>query len=91
MSGIGGSEFLLLCLIGLLVLGPEKLPRVASQIGSWLGQARRMTRVMRRQLEEELDVEKNIGINPNELLTPREDDTFSPLHVEEDDGDGKPV
>jgi Tat protein translocase TatB subunit len=91
MSGIGGSEFLLLCLIGLLVLGPERLPRVASQVGSWLGQARRMTRVMRRQLEEELDVEKNIGINPNELLTPRDDDTFSPLHVEEDDGDGKPV
>jgi len=91
MSGIGGSEFLLLCLIGLLVLGPERLPRVASQVGSWLGQARRMTRVMRRQLEEELDVEKNIGINPNELLTPREDDTFSPLHVEEDEGDGKPV
>ena len=91
MSGIGGSEFLLLCLIGLLVLGPERLPRVASQVGSWLGQARRMTRVMRRQLEEELDIEKNIGINPNELLTPREDDTFSPLHVEEDEGDGKPV
>ena len=80
MSGIGGSEFLLLCLIGLLVLGPERLPRVASQIGQWLGQARRMTRVMRRQLEEELDVEKNIGINPNELLTPRDDDTFSPAH-----------
>jgi len=91
MSGIGGSEFLLLCLIGLLVLGPERLPRVASQVGSWLGQARRMTRVMRRQLEEELDIEKNIGINPNELLTPREDDTFSPLHVEKDEGDGKPV
>ncbi|MBU2676511.1 MAG: twin-arginine translocase TatA/TatE family subunit [Gammaproteobacteria bacterium] len=85
MSGIGGSEFVLLCLIGLLVLGPERLPRVASQIGSWLGQARRMTRVMKRQLEEELDVEKNIGINPKELLTPREDDTYSPLHAEEDD------
>ena len=89
MSGIGGSEFLLLCLIGLLVLGPERLPRVASQIGSWLGQARRMTRVMKRQLEEELDVEKNIGIDPGELLTPREDDTFSPLHGEEDNAEDK--
>jgi Tat protein translocase TatB subunit len=91
MSGIGGSEFLLLCLIGLLVLGPERLPRVASQIGSWVGQARRMTRGLKRQLEEELDVEKNIGINPNELLTPHEDDTFSPLHGEEDDGEEKPA
>lgn len=90
MSGIGGSEFLLLCLIGLLVLGPERLPRVASQLGTWLGQARRMTRAMKRQLEEELDVEKHIGINPNELLAPREDDTFSPLHVEEDESPESP-
>jgi Tat protein translocase TatB subunit len=92
MSGIGGSEFLLLCLIGLLVLGPERLPRVASQLGHWLGKARLMTRTMKRQLEEELDVEKNIGIDPkdldpNELLKPREDDTFSPRHDDEEETD----
>ncbi len=92
MSGIGGSEFLLLCLIGLLVLGPERLPRVASQLGHWLGKARLMTRTMKRQLEEELDLEKNIGINPkdldpNELLKPREDDTFSPLHDDKKETD----
>ena len=91
MSGIGGSEFLLLLLIGLLVLGPERLPRVASQIGTWIGQARRMTRVMKRQLEEELNVEKNIGINPNELLAPREDDTYSLLHDESSTGTDRPA
>lgn len=57
MSGIGFSELIILFLIGLIVLGPERLPRVANQLGSWLGQARRMTRVMKRQLEEELDLE----------------------------------
>lgn len=87
MSGIGGSEFLLLCLIGLLILGPERLPRVARQIGGWVGKARQMTRAMQRQLEDEIDVKKNFGIdpedlNPDALLTPREDDTFSPLHEE---------
>ena len=92
MSGIGGSEFLLLCLIGLLVLGPERLPRVASQLGHWLGKARLMTRTMKRQLEEELDIEKNIGISPkdldpNELMKPRQDDTYSPLHEEKDESD----
>ncbi len=51
-----------------------------------------MTRTMKRQLEEELDVEKNIGINPkdldpNELLKPRKDDTYSPLHEDEDEND----
>jgi len=90
MSGIGGSEFILLCLIGLLILGPERLPRVARQLGGWLGKARQMTRAMQRQLEEELDTEKNFGIKPEDLdprslLTPREDDTYSPLHEEEDD------
>ncbi len=92
MSGIGGSEFLLLCLIGLLVLGPERLPRVASQLGHWLGKARLMTRTMKRQLEEELDIEKNTGISPkdldpSELMKPRQDDTYSPLHEEKDESD----
>jgi len=64
MSGIGFSELIILCLIGLIVLGPERLPRVANQIGSWLGQARRMTRVMKRQLEEELDIEGKPDIRP---------------------------
>ena len=87
MSGIGGSEFLLLCLIGLLILGPERLPRVARQMGAWIGKARQMTRALQRQLEEELDVEKNIGINPQDLtpdalLSPRDDDTHSSLHEE---------
>jgi sec-independent protein translocase protein TatB len=58
MFGIGGQELVLLMIIGLVVLGPERLPRIANQIGGWLGQARRMTRVMKRQLEEELDLNK---------------------------------
>ena len=99
MSGIGGSEFVLLCLIGLLILGPERLPRVARQIGGWVGKARQMTRALQRQLEDELDVEKNLGIDPEELkglnpqslLTPNEDDTYSPLHVEEENADDDDV
>lgn len=89
MSGIGGSEFILLCLIGLLILGPERLPRVARQIGAWIGKARQMTRTMQRQIEEELDAEKNLGIDPADLdlaniMTPNDDDTFSPMHVDEE-------
>ncbi len=92
MSGIGGSEFLLLCVIGLLILGPERLPRVARQLGSWVGKARQMTRSLQRQLEEEVDLEKNLGfdpkeLNPEDMFTPHDDDTYSPLHVEEDTED----
>jgi sec-independent protein translocase protein TatB len=94
MSGVGFWELILVFLIGLIVLGPERLPRVASQLGSWLGQARRMTRVMKRQLEEELDLEKELKIRPEQQRsslpppssTPRPDDkeekpdTWSPAH-----------
>jgi len=80
MSGIGFSEILILCLLGLIVLGPERLPRVANQIGGWVGQARRMTRMMRRQLEEELDFDKDLNIKPTIHQTPNDDDNFSPLH-----------
>lgn len=95
MSGIGGSEFILLCLIGLLILGPERLPRVARQVGAWVGKARQLTRSLQRQLEEELDPKKNFGIDPKDftaekLLSPREDDTYSPLHHEEDDDEAPP-
>jgi sec-independent protein translocase protein TatB len=82
MSGIGFSELLILFMIGLIVLGPERLPRVANQLGTWLGQARRMTRVMKRQLEEELDLDGNpLSIEPRAAEpTPSDDDTYSPLH-----------
>jgi sec-independent protein translocase protein TatB len=64
MFGVGGQELVLLMIIGLVVLGPERLPRIANQLGGWLGQARRMTRVMKRQLEEELDLGNINNIKP---------------------------
>jgi sec-independent protein translocase protein TatB len=56
MSGVGFFELVILFLIGLIVLGPKRLHSVATQLGSWVGQARRMTRAMKRQLEDELDL-----------------------------------
>ena len=90
MSGIGFWELIILFLIGLIVLGPERLPRVANQLGNWLGQARRMTRVMKRQLEEELDLNSQFKIKPSPPVTPanEEDDAFSPAHDKVDVGTG---
>ena len=78
MSGIGFSELIILFVIGLIVLGPERLPRVANQLGGWIGQARRMTRIMKRQLEDELDLKKEFNIQPPALQTPRNVDKVSP-------------
>lgn len=55
MSGVDSSELILLLILGLIVLGPKRLPEIANKIGGWVGQARRMTRAMKRQLEDELN------------------------------------
>ena len=96
MSGVGFWELILVFLIGLIVLGPERLPRVAHQLGTWLGQARRMTRMMRRQLEDELDFEKELSIRPRSRPLPppqrparaHVDDTYSPAHDKSAAGTG---
>lgn len=96
MSSVGFSELLILLLIGLIVLGPERLPRLANQLGSWIGQARRMTRVMKRQLEDELSLEEKRAAKAQGLaakpvyVTPANDtdDTFSPLHGRKEKGTG---
>jgi len=54
MFDVGFSELVLLFLIGLLILGPERLPKVASQIGRWVGRARRTANQLRHQLEREI-------------------------------------
>jgi sec-independent protein translocase protein TatB len=70
MSGVGSSELIILILIGLIVLGPKRLPQIANQLGSWIGQARRMTRAMRRQLEDELNFDDDFNIKPPKISAP---------------------
>ncbi len=53
MFEVGFTEIVLILGIALVVLGPEKLPRVASEIGRWLGRARAMARQLKVQLDEE--------------------------------------
>lgn len=64
MFDIGFWELLILFGLGLLVLGPERLPRVAMQIGRWAGQARSMARALTTQIRDELDVDLNQTIKP---------------------------
>jgi Tat protein translocase TatB subunit len=55
MFGIDFSEILVIFGIALVVLGPEKLPRLARTVGRWIGRARAMARQFREQLEQESD------------------------------------
>ena len=42
MFGIDSSEFLVICLVALVVIGPKDLPRVMRTVGQWVGRARGM-------------------------------------------------
>ena|SRR5271170_4902736 len=53
MFDIGFSKIVLIFGLALIVLGPERLPRVAAAIGRWVGRARVMARQFRDQLELE--------------------------------------
>jgi sec-independent protein translocase protein TatB len=58
MLDVGFSEILLTSAIALIVLGPERLPKVARQVGNWVGRARVMARQLSEQLEREVNAEE---------------------------------
>ncbi|MEN5305130.1 MULTISPECIES: Sec-independent protein translocase protein TatB [unclassified Pseudomonas] len=56
MFEVGFSELLLVGVVALLVLGPERLPVAARTLGRGLGQARRAMNGLRAQMEREIDM-----------------------------------
>ncbi|MCF6262621.1 MAG: Sec-independent protein translocase protein TatB [Xanthomonadales bacterium] len=58
MFDIGFAELALLMLIGLLVLGPERLPRVARTLGLYLRKARNAWGNVKQSIEAELDADE---------------------------------
>ena len=58
MLDVGFSEILLTSAIALVVLGPERLPKVARQVGNWMGRARAMARQLSEQLEREVNADE---------------------------------
>ena len=67
MFEVGFTEIILILGIALLVLGPEKLPKLAAQVGRWVGRARSMARQLRQQLDEEVTIiASRISIRPRD-------------------------
>lgn len=54
MFDVGFAELLLLSLIALLVLGPERLPRVARTLGGLSRRARSSWLSLKRSIDEEI-------------------------------------
>lgn len=70
MFEVGFTEIILILGIALLVLGPEKLPKLANQVGRWAGRARAMARQLRAQLDEEVEVIGKDDFGPAVRRTP---------------------
>lgn len=52
MFDIASSEFLLVMLVALVVIGPKDLPRVLSAVGKWVGKARGVAAQFRLGFDE---------------------------------------
>jgi sec-independent protein translocase protein TatB len=57
MLDINGWEFVLLIVIGVVVLGPERLPEYAAKLGRLVRQARAMAEGAKGQLREQMGPE----------------------------------
>lgn len=58
MFDIGFSELLLIAIVALVVLGPERLPKAARFAGLWVRRARAQWDSVKQELERELEAEE---------------------------------
>ena len=56
MFDVGIWEILLILILALVVIGPERLPGAASTAGLWVGKARRYVEGVKSDVENEFDV-----------------------------------
>ncbi|HFH3235745.1 TPA: Sec-independent protein translocase protein TatB [Pseudomonas aeruginosa] len=58
MFGISFSELLLVGLVALLVLGPERLPGAARTAGLWIGRLKRSFNTIKQEVEREIGADE---------------------------------
>ncbi len=58
MFDFGFGELLLLAIVALVVLGPERLPHAARMAGAWLGRIKRTMSEIQSELEQEVAVQE---------------------------------
>jgi sec-independent protein translocase protein TatB len=55
MFNIGGGELIVILLIALIVLGPQRLPDAARQVGKAMGDLRRLSTGFQNEMKQALD------------------------------------
>ncbi|MBD7981027.1 MULTISPECIES: twin-arginine translocase TatA/TatE family subunit [Oerskovia] len=72
MFGINGAEFVVLLVVAVIVIGPERLPRYAEQLGAFVRTARGFLKDAKSRVDEELGPE--VGDVDWSKLDPRQYD-----------------
>jgi len=70
MFDIGFSELLVIAVVALLVLGPDKLPTAIRTVGLWVGKFRRTVSGIQAEISEELrldEMRRNAAIEKERL------------------------
>ena len=58
MFDIGVSEMMVIAVVALVVLGPERLPRVARQAGEWIGKLQRYVADVKNDISRQVELEE---------------------------------
>ena len=58
MFDIGFPELLLVAIVGLLVIGPNRLPEALRTLGLWLGRMRRSFNTVKAEIEKEVGMDE---------------------------------
>lgn len=94
MFEVGFSEICMVALVALLVIGPEKLPKVARMTGFWVAKSKRMLASVKQEINEELQAEElrqslknQTGVNEFKKIL---DDTSNDLRSIKDSISQKP-
>jgi sec-independent protein translocase protein TatB len=55
VGSVGAPEVLVILILALLVLGPERLPQAARTLGRWVGEVRRITGSLQAEVQDVVD------------------------------------
>ena len=58
MLDLGFSEMMVIAVVALVVLGPERLPKVARTVGQWVGRMQRYVADVKHDISREMELEE---------------------------------
>jgi len=58
MFDFGFTEMVVVAVVGLIVLGPERLPKVAKQAGQWLGKLQRYVADVKSDINRQMELDE---------------------------------